>query len=1338
MKKLALILRYTLNTIFLLLVLGTCAVYVTIHFNLLGKVTKDTVTPLLSDKLNTDVAIESVEINWFNQAAMNNVVIYDQMNDTLLYVRRATISFELLPLLEKKLNINAVQLIEFDIHIRQESLDSDPNFKFIVDALAPKEKNKRKFINDMNLNVLNLRRGKLSYQLGKAISDKTQEQQSAPTDYFPFTNYQDLHINDITASMKIVVSHITGLDVNVRRFSFSEQQGLDVEGICTMKNDSLHVECSKIIVDCPLPGYVDMEGLADITLTNPEQAEYDLHINKAQVYSSSIVTLSEIYGFQLPEIGNIWNDSEATLSLEGQIRGTGAEEVLFEGAVQTQGSITASTNIKASYQKTNEHPIYAEIDGYLKSFPYNHYTYRNIQIEASTNGQDVKARFRSNDPECNAYGKAELTRSDRTYLIDFDTHINHISPDKLHLSSWDNFSGLSMAAHAKGNLHIQQKKWPLGDVRLDSLSLMSASDTLPLQPIQIALQHEENTWVGVFKSSFLNFAGTQTTAFAYLSENQALSKMLKLPIYLSKDATFVAEWDSVKNAISVEGNIPEIKSEDGTINAIFSASGTTKDHSPMPTDLKANIAFDYITPKHMFSAAMVSTIKPSPLWIQFENADISIDGHPFSSEGATLSQSANGTYTLSGFSLRNGEQELSINGFMRNKEDMRAQLHANDLQIDFFLDMLGKNYLDFGGYASGDILLDADSILHLETNNLAIRDFTYIDHELGTNKLSAYYDLTNRNLYVDADIENNGNHSYGMGEVRIGPPGVNTYIDLTFDINQLPIDFADYWVGGFLHDLHGTGKGKARLFGDTKHLNLVGRPTVDANFTHSLLGARFYLRDTINFSATGDSLEVGMIQLNDAHVYDRDGQLAHLDVNVTHNYLSKFNYDANIVINPSANGFLLYDHPNQRAGELYWGQLFGTGRCQIHGSTQTSRHRIGLQMEPAGKSVLYLSPGEANFSESAYNFLSFRDKATLTYHGDEWDMLSRVHTNIKEENTPTYIEADLQVHANEHCLVNMQMDPLAEDRLLCRGTGDITLHYDSNHDLNITGNYDINQGTYTITMKGDVMTKSFQLQSGSRVSFSGVPSEADLNLNAVYNIHSANLKDLDESFATVTSLSRTTLPVDCKLFVAGSLAAPQITFDLNVKNVSDDVQALVHNIIGTQEMLNREVFYLLLFGKFYTPEYASTSTNNTNSGLSSFASATLTSQLNNLLGHMSDNFTLGTNFYSEKGDFTDIGMDLSMQTRLFSDRLLLSGNLSYRDPSNRVGLTNSNTSFFGDFDVEYLINSSGTLRAKAYSHYNERYYNINNSLTTQGIGIVIRKDLKTLKELLPWQAKYTK
>lgn len=81
--------------------------------------------------------------------------------------------------------------------------------------------------------------------------------------------------------------------------------------------------------------------------------------------------------------------------------------------------------------------------------------------------------------------------------------------------------------------------------------------------------------------------------------------------------------------------------------------------------------------------------------------------------------------------------------------------------------------------------------------------------------------------------------------------------------------------------------------------------------------------------------------------------------------------------------------------------------------------------------------------------------------------------------------------------------------------------------------------------------------------------------------------------------------------------------------------------------------------------------------------------------------------------------------QLLNNRLLINGNFGYRD--NPMASTN----FVGDFEAEWLVNRSGDIRLKAYNKTNDRYYTRTN-LTTQGIGIIFKKDFNRWKELLFW------
>ena len=129
------------------------------------------------------------------------------------------------------------------------------------------------------------------------------------------------------------------------------------------------------------------------------------------------------------------------------------------------------------------------------------------------------------------------------------------------------------------------------------------------------------------------------------------------------------------------------------------------------------------------------------------------------------------------------------------------------------------------------------------------------------------------------------------------------------------------------------------------------------------------------------------------------------------------------------------------------------------------------------------------------------------------------------------------------------------------------------------------------------------------------------------------------------------------------------------------------------------------------------------------ASSTLSSQLGSMLGQLSDNWSLSPNVRSDRGDFSDVEVDLALSSNLLNNRLLLNGNFGYRDKSL------NNNSFIGDFDIEYLLNRSGNVRLKAYNRYNDRNFYVKSALTTQGVGIVFKRDFDNIFSFLKRRKK---
>ena len=82
--------------------------------------------------------------------------------------------------------------------------------------------------------------------------------------------------------------------------------------------------------------------------------------------------------------------------------------------------------------------------------------------------------------------------------------------------------------------------------------------------------------------------------------------------------------------------------------------------------------------------------------------------------------------------------------------------------------------------------------------------------------------------------------------------------------------------------------------------------------------------------------------------------------------------------------------------------------------------------------------------------------------------------------------------------------------------------------------------------------------------------------------------------------------------------------------------------------------------------------------------------------------------------------------------MLFNGEIGYRD-----NVATNTSSFIGDFDLRYFLFKKGNMALHFYNKTNDRYFT-RNSLTTQGVGIILKKDFTNLSDLLGKHKKKTK
>jgi len=654
-------------------------------------------------------------------------------------------------------------------------------------------------------------------------------------------------------------------------------------------------------------------------------------------------------------------------------------------------------------------------------------------------------------------------------------------------------------------------------------------------------------------------------------------------------------------------------------------------------------------------------------------------------------------------------QFININGKVSHDPDDELCLEMNDMNLDYVFETLAIDHVDFGGRATSKIyasdLLSGSPKIY--TPSLAIKDIKYNDAHLGDFDIKAEYDNATKGILVQGGISQpNGRYTSLDGGIYIADDSL--YIE--FGADHANVAFLKPYMEAFTSDVEGEMSGKAILFGNFHTINLDGDIVADS--------IRFFL-DYVNCYYTASNVPIHIvpdfIEFKDIPIHDREGHEAKLGGWLKHDAFHRPEFSFAIT---DAHNFLSYD-TNPSINPDWYGTIYGNGACFVEGGPGIVNIRVNMTSAPRSRFTLVMNDTE---QADNYNFITFRDRdeAARPPVVEEVDSIDLVLSQLKQQvvqeiTEPSAYNIDLQGDITPDVALTVIMDPVGGDRIKATGNGHMRLTYNNNGELQTYGKYTLDKGTYNFTLQ-DVIIKDFTIRDGSSISFQGDPYAAVLDLEAVYSLN-ANIRDLDESFAQDPDMTRTNVPVHALLRAKGIISQPDISFDLEFPSLTTDAYHKVKSIISTDEMMNRQIIYLLALNRFYTPEYMGT-TGKQNEFLTSVASSTIAGQLSNILGKMTDNLSIAPNVRTDKGDFSDVEVDVALSSQLLNNRLLLNGNFGYRDNTYNT----SNTNFIGDFDLEYLLNSKGTFRLKAYNHFNDQNYYLRNALTTQGVGIVWKHD----------------
>lgn len=1037
------------------------------------------------------------------------------------------------------------------------------------------------------------------------------------------------------------------------------------------------------------------------------------------------------------------------------------------------GEITFNLDVHGRHV-TDRLPV-VELKGLIASVDYSRYRYENITLDGEYKQGGFNGKVALDDPNGSIYLNGDVNVSSRIPTFNFQAIINKLRPHDLNLTSKypDTEFSLKLRANFTGGSVDEM----IGEINVDSLEFMSPEKQYFMNNMNIraSKQNNENqlrltsefltaSVEGKFQyhtlpASILNIMRKYVPSLIlppkkpiethnnfqfdiHIYNTDILSTIFDIPLTVYTHSTLKGYFNDPLQRLRVEGYFPRLQYKNNFIESGMILCENPSDHIRARvrlTNLKkkgaVNLSLDAQAKDDNISttlnwgnsaavtysgqlaavAKFLRTEGEKPLlkaMVEVKPTDIILNDTLWQIHPSQVVVDS-GKVDVNNFYFSHQDRYVRINGRLSDNPQDSVKVDLKDINMGYVFDIASiSDDVNFEGDATGTAYASGVFKKPVMNTRLFIKNFSLNQGRLGDLNIYGEWDNENRGIRLDASIKDISTPPSRVTGI-IHPLKPESGLDLNIEANELNLKFLEHYMKSIANDIKGRATGKVHFYGKFKGLNLDGAVMTDASMNFDILNTHFAIKDTILLAPTG-------LTFNNIHISDMEGHSGRMNGYLHFQHFKNLNYRFEI----QANNMLVMN-TKESTDMPFYGTVYGTGNALLTGNAIQGLD-VNVAMTTNRNSIFTYINGSVA-SATSNQFIKFVDKTPRRTIQDSIQIISyyeqlQQKRQEAEEEQKTDIRLNILVDATPDATMKIIMDPVAGDYISGKGTGNIRTEFYNKGDVKMFGSYQINQGVYKFSLQ-EVIRKDFVIKNGSTITFNGAPLDANLDIQASYTVNSASLNDLipEESSSII---QQPNVKVNCIMNLSGILVRPTIKLGIELPNERDEVQTLVRNYISTEEQMNMQILYLLGIGKFYTED----ARNNQNSNvMSSVLSSTLSGQLNNALSQVfeTNNWNIGTNLSTGDKGWTDMEVEGILSGQLLNNRLLINGNFGYRD--NPM----ANTNFVGDFEAEWLINRSGDIRLKAYNETNDRYYTKTN-LTTQGVGIMYKKDFNKWSDLFFW------
>jgi hypothetical protein len=1027
------------------------------------------------------------------------------------------------------------------------------------------------------------------------------------------------------------------------------------------------------------------------------------------------------------------------------------------------GRITVKANVKGTGLDAKK--ASATINGQVINAYYNKYTYRNLNLSGTYNRQKLDLKSSMADSNANFALTALVDISGKYPAVKVNADLKQIDLQKLNFSPTE----FKIAGLIKGNIQTADPDYLNGDITVNGMQVVKEGQTFNVDTIIVHSEASADHNSLTIKSEFLRakidgkyqLTNLGSAVINQINKYYQFGTVTKIPDqrfrfyvnfynpkilknFIPELTTFAPSrmgglLDTKKDSLVINATFPQlvygsyridstklnINNDDQKLNyrlnikglqspalSFFNneISGAAVDNN---LDLNIFLRDSKRKDKYVLGGKFQSINKdfrfsfdPQKLLLNYEKWTVAPENYlQFGESGILANQ----------FNLSNGGQLLSINS-ENNTPNAPLKVEFKDFRIETLTRFAEADSAMAGGSINGTINVKDVATTPKFEANLTVDQLRYEKDMLGTLRIAVNNNTENA---FETNIALSGVHELRASGFYYTAP--QSALDITVNIDKIDLKAIESLSMGQIRKGTGTVSGALSVKGTLDAPKVLGDVKFNqAGFNIAYVNSFFRMpNETISFTNTG-------INFNKFTILDSLNQKAVITGGIlTTDYKDiKFNMDIR------TNNFRALNSTAED-NELIYGTVYLTSTIKVRGDLNQPSVDMNVRVEDKTK-FFFAMPADDPSVIDQEGIVQYVDFDAPPFNGRKAltaaDSVSR--SPIKGFNLSATINID------ENAELNVVVDPTNGDALKVKGQAALTATMDPSGKTSLTGRYEISDGSYNLTI-GPVK-RSFKLQQGSNIVWTGEPTEANVDLTALYEVNAAPIDLLNQPDLVQ---AKTKLPFQVYLMMTGELMKPIIKFKLDLPEnergaLSGQVYTKLQQVNTDDGELNKQVFALLVLERFIADNpFQSLAGGGTN--ISSLARSSvsnlLTEQLNNLTSSLVKGVDINFNLNSSEDYSTGkmeqkTDLEIGLSKKLLSDRLIVTVGSSFGLEGPQQQQNGNSSNIAGNVNIEYLLSRDGRYRLRAYRR-NQNEGVIEGQIIETGLGFALVVDYNKFREV---------